>query len=65
MTPRATRPVPITFAAFGIAAAISAIDHPMIGEDPGKIQFYGLLDSANVDAKLVQLRERLGEMLAD
>jgi len=36
----------------------------MIIDDQGRIRFYSLLDSANFDAKLVQLQERLDRLLA-
>lgn len=36
----------------------------LIIDREGKIRFYTLLDSANFDAKLVQLRERLDQLLA-
>jgi peroxiredoxin len=35
----------------------------LIIDDEGKIRFYSLLDSANFDAKLVLLRERLEKLL--
>lgn len=37
----------------------------LIIDDEGKIRFYSLLDSANFDAKLIQLRERLDQLLAN
>ena len=37
----------------------------LIIDDEGKIRFYSLLDSANFDAKLVQLRERLDRLLSE
>ena len=37
----------------------------LIIDAEGKIQFYSLLDSANFDAKLVQLKERLDKLLAE
>ena len=37
----------------------------LIIDRDGKIQFYSLLDSANFDAKLVELKGVLDEMLAE
>ena len=37
----------------------------LIIDREGKIQFYTLLDTTSFDAKLVQLTERLDELLAD
>ena len=36
----------------------------LIIDPEGEIQFYSLLDSANFDAKLIQLKARLDELLA-
>ena len=37
----------------------------LIIDPQGNIQFYSLLDSVNFDAKLVQLQQRLDQLLAD
>lgn len=36
----------------------------LILDEKGRIGFYSLLDSANFDAKVVQLRERLDQLLS-
>lgn len=36
----------------------------LIIDDEGKIRFYSLLDSANFDAKLIQLKKRLDQLLS-
>ena len=38
---------------------------PLIIDRKGVIRFYSLLDSANFDAKLIALRARLDEVLAE
>jgi peroxiredoxin len=42
-----------------------AIASNLIIDPAGRIQFYSLLDSANFDAKLVKLKERLEQLLAE
>ena len=37
----------------------------LIIDDEGKIRFYSLLDSANFDAKLIGLKQRLDELLSE
>ena len=61
--------VSASYAPEGVLPDIAREDVPiasnLIIDDQGTIQFFSLLDSQNFDAKLVQLRARLDELLED
>ncbi len=61
--------VSATYAPEGVLPDIERTDVPiasnLIIDSQGVIQFYSLLDSQNFDAKLVQLKARLDELLAE